>query len=211
MFYRLVWLVFYVPLRLYFRLTFIGRENVPEGAHILSGNHASYLDPALLALSGYRPVHYMAKSELFEHSAWFTWLLRQVRAFPIRRGTPDRQAIATASALLEAGRRVGIFPEGTRADVDVADGGFGAAFGGAALVALRSDVPIVPVGIAGTDKAMPRGSIWIRPARVRIVFGDPLTPQDAGDGSRRERVDALTAMLMERIADAVRAAGGEES
>jgi 1-acyl-sn-glycerol-3-phosphate acyltransferase len=205
MLYRLVWLAGYVPLRLLYRLRFVDTENLPRsGPFVVSGNHVSYLDPVLLALSTFRPISYMAKTELFEGARWFAWLLRHLRAFRVRRDRADREALVEAKRRLDAGGIVGIFPEGTRTD-----GRLGEAHGGAALVALRSGVPIVPVGIVGTGDALPRDARRVRLARVTIAFGAPMHPQDAPAGSRRERVEALTGMLMERIADALRRAGEE--
>ena len=193
-----------LPVRLAFRMRTTGRADIPRPPFILSGNHASYLDPVLLAVTIWPPVSYMAKVELFEGSRRFAWLLRRLLAFPVARGTADRGAISEASRRLEAGGVVGIFPEGTRGG-----GEGGEVFGGAAMIALRAGIPIVPVGITGTGDALPRGARRLRLSRVSVVFGEAIRAEDVSGDSRRERVDALTARLMGRIADAVRAAGGE--
>ena len=206
MFFHLVWLICYVPSRVAFRLRFLNRECLPRPPYILSGNHVSHLDPILLALLSWVPVGYMAKSELFQGPRWFAHMLRLLGAFPVKRGTANRAALSEASQRLQAGRVVGIFPEGTRAD-----GAPGVAYGGAALIALRTGSPIVPVGIAGSEQALPRGAKRIRFTRVTIALGEPLDPEDVPEGSRRERMDALTATLMERIATAVCEARGEDT
>lgn len=214
MLYRPAWLLLYIPLRLAFRLRFVHRGRLPRsGPVVVSGNHVSYLDPVLIALTSWRPISYMAKVELFEGARWFAWLLRRLNAFPVRRGEPDRTALSEATRRIERPGVVGIFPEGTRVDDSHggADAGLGEAYGGAAMVALRSAATVVPVGIFGTQEAMPRGAKGVRFRPVTIAFGEPIRPEDVPEGTRRERVDALTAMLMERIAAAVReASGGRE-
>ncbi|GAB4274665.1 MAG: lysophospholipid acyltransferase family protein [Coriobacteriia bacterium] len=200
MLYRLAWLLFNIPLRLAFRLRFVGRGRLPSrGPVVVSGNHLSYLDPILLALATWRPIHYMAKVELFEGNRAFAWLLRHVHAFPVRRGTADREALTRAQEILDAGGIVGIFPEGTRSS----DGSLGEVYGGAALVAIRSGATLVPVGIAGTEEVLPRGSRRLRFAPVVMAFGEPVTPDRALAGSRKERVASLTGMLMEELEIAV--------
>ena len=197
MLYRLVWLVMWMPLHAAYRLRFVSRGRIPEsGAYILSGNHVSYLDPVLMALHSFRPVHFMAKTELFSGSPAFAWLLRHLHAFPVVRGTPDREAILEASRLLDEGGIVGVFPEGTRGEGDLGQG-----LGGAAMISLRTGVPIVPVGVHGTDSALPKGARRARFPRVTVAFGDPLDPADYADGGRKERVAAMTATLMERISE----------
>jgi 1-acyl-sn-glycerol-3-phosphate acyltransferase len=192
-----------VPMRLLYRTRTMHKERFPrDGACIVAGNHASYVDPVLLALVRYRPIRFLAKSELFA-SPVLGWLVRGCRAFPIHRGRADREAIRLAEEILGSGGAVGIFPEGTRVG-----GELGEAFGGVALIALRADVPIVPVGLNGTDRIMPAGARVPRAPRVTIVFGEPIVPGDFPDGPRRERVRAITDTLMERISAAV-AEGGD--
>lgn len=96
-----------------FRVRCLGIENLPDGPFVLAGNHVSYLDPTLLWCCAPRPVHFMAKSELWD-TRWLAWMLDEFWVFPVNRGTADREAIGTATRLLEAGDVVAIFPEGTR-------------------------------------------------------------------------------------------------
>jgi 1-acyl-sn-glycerol-3-phosphate acyltransferase len=207
MFFRAVWILLYVPLRVAFRLHFLQRDRLPStGPVIVSGNHVSYLDPVLLALATRRPISYMAKIELFEGPPWFAWVLRHLKAFPVRRGEADRQAVSEASRRLERSALVGIFPEGTRGEGEVQEG-----LGGAAMIALRTGATIVPVGIAGTEEALPRDAKGVRFRPVTIAFGEPLHPDDVPNGGRRERMEALTGMLMVRIAEAVDEASRERS
>ena len=99
---------------LYFRLSRIGREHVPEsGPVIFAANHRSFLDPFVIATIARRPMYYVAKEELFRHrlTAWF---LNSLGAFPVRRGQGDADMLETAKAILARGDAVLMFPEGTR-------------------------------------------------------------------------------------------------
>ena len=180
-----------------FRTEVVGRENLPAtGGVILAGNHISYGDPVLLWCRSPRPVHFMAKSELW-HNDVLGWGLDHFWAFPVNRGASDRAALATASDYLKAGDPVGIFPEGTRNFEGNAQ-----AQGGAAFLAMRNEVPIVPVGITGTDRIKPPGTPWIHFPKVVISFGKAIDP--AGfEGGRKERVGAMTTEIMRRIGEEV--------
>lgn len=179
-----------------FRVRLIGAERIPtSGGAVLAGNHVSYLDPALLWCASPRPTHFMAKKGLWD-TGWLGWALDSFWAFQVERSGADRKAISTATKLLQAGELVGIFPEGTR--VRDGNGELGEAQGGAAFIAMRADVPVIPVGIVGTDKAWPAGKKFPRLVRVTMSFGEPVCP-DAFEGSRKERVAAMTAEIMRRI------------
>jgi 1-acyl-sn-glycerol-3-phosphate acyltransferase len=190
-------------LGLLFRVRLVGAERIPPGGVILAGNHISYADPVLLWCRAPRPTHFMAKSELWE-SGVFGWGLDHFWAFPIRRGEPDRAALTQAGAYLKAGEPVAIFPEGTRNFDGTAEGQAGAAF-----IAMRNSVPVVPVGIAGTDRIKPPGSRMIHFPRVVMSFGDPIDPAAYSEGGRSERVAAMTAEIMRRIGEQVERARGE--
>ena len=169
-------------------------ENIPTSGAVISGNHVSNLDPMLLWCRSPRPVRMMGKAELWDY-AFVAWALPRIWGFPVRRGEADRQAIQLATEFLKQGDIVGIFPEGTRNRE-----GEGKAHGGAAFIAMRAGVPIVPLGIAGTEGFKREGSRMIRFPRVTMSFGKPLHP-DEFEGTRRERVAAFTDELMRRISE----------
>lgn len=153
---------------LYFRLSRIGREHVPqEGPVIFAANHRSFLDPFVIATLARRPIYFVAKKELFENRLR-GWILNSLGAFPVDRGAGDAGAMETARALLERGEGVLIFPEGTR----VRPGALGAPRRGVGRLALETGAPVVPVAVIGTERIR-RG--WrIRPHKVRIRAGRPL-------------------------------------
>src|SRR5271154_7012286 len=99
---------------IYFRMQRIGMEHLPRrGPLLLASNHRSFLDPFVIGTLARRPVYYMAKRELFE-KRWQAWALNALGAFPVDRGTGDRDAMGTAREILARGDCVVVFPEGTR-------------------------------------------------------------------------------------------------
>jgi glycerol-3-phosphate dehydrogenase (NAD(P)+) len=153
----------------YFRLSRIGREHIPaEGPVILASNHRSFLDPFVIAVMARRPIYFVAKKELFINRP-VAWLLASLGAFPIDRRGSDRDAMATARAILERGDGVLIFPEGTR----IRPGALGSPKRGVGRLALETGAPVVPIAVHGTEAVRNR---WrFRPHKVRIRAGAPLT------------------------------------
>jgi 1-acyl-sn-glycerol-3-phosphate acyltransferase len=162
---------------LYFRVQRVGREHIPtKGPVLLVANHRSFSDPFLIGICLRRPLHFVAKKELFD-SRWKARILLALGAFPINRGESDESAMETARIILERGGAVGIFPEGTR----VRPGPLGQPKRGAGRLALETGAPIVPVAIRGTEDIR-RG--WrIRPRKVRVRCGRLLTFPRPLDGA----------------------------
>lgn len=187
MIYRIFWTVLQAYIRIFFKFRIVGVENVPKnGAAILCANHMSANDPISVAVPIYRPVHYMAKKELFKNKL-FTWLLGQINAFPVDRSKNDMKAIKTALKCLKDGELMGIFAQGTR----VGEGDAAAAKGGVALLAAKSGAPVIPVHITGQYK--------FRKA-VTVIYGKPITlEQYAGQRLTTEVLGEIADNIMEQV------------
>lgn len=179
-----------------FRLHVVGGEFIPRtGPAILAANHVSFIDPVIIAVAVPRPLHFMAKEELFRFRL-FAWLLRQCRVFPVSRHRIDLQAVKRAIFLLEQGEIVVIFPEGTRGDgvtLRPAKPGIG-------LIAARTGVPVIPALHQGTERALPRGAWLLRPHRISVKFGAPLRYAEVRADGRQQQVAAFSQAIMGRIA-----------
>ena len=154
----------------------IGRENLPaEGPFILAPVHRSYLDWLIVARVTRRRMRYIAKAELWK-SKPVGQLLEALGAFPVNRSGADREALERCRTVLAGGEPLVMFPEGTRrSGQEVTDLREGVAY-----LAMRAGVPVVPVGIGGSERAMPRGSVIPRPHRVTVVVGRPVYQPVAG-------------------------------
>jgi 1-acyl-sn-glycerol-3-phosphate acyltransferase len=189
-------------MRLYFRIRRRGWQHVPAtGPVLLVANHASVLDPPLIAGMTPRPVAFMAKAELFSVPV-LAGLIRRLYAHPVRREGSDPAALRLALRLLERGQVLLVFPEGTRGD----EGQLRPAKPGAGMLAVLSGAPVVPVYIQGTGRAWPRGRAFPRPGRVAVWFGPPLKFGSEA-GSRKESYDAASREMMAAIARLKDAAG----
>lgn len=166
-----------VPIiRIYHRLTTYGRNNIEPNQHyVVVGNHISHLDPIYIAALYPKPLHYMAKKELFDQKV-LKWLLEHVGAFPVNRDTADLGAIKKALRLLKDKESMGIFPEGGRAEKWDEQ----ALKQGAAFLSIRSQTPVLPVAIFGTKEAKPKGKSFVRPAKVRLLYGKPIPVPEEG-------------------------------
>lgn len=149
-----------------FRMKIVGRENVPQDEnYIIMGNHQNMLDALTLAMvNPKREIHYMGKKELFNNK-FLAWIFTQVHAFPVDRGGADIAAMRTALKVIKNGDTLGIFPEGTRSKT----GEMLPLLGGAALLALKSGVKVVPVYIHGNYRPF---------RRMRVIVGKPLEIDD---------------------------------
>jgi len=191
--------------RLVFRVRIEGREHVPRrGGAVLAANHQSFCDSLFLPLAVRRRVTYLAKAEYFDkkRTAWF---FRAVGQIPIHRtgGDASARALATAREVIEQGNLIALYPEGTRST----DGNVHRGRTGVARLAMECDVPVVPVGIQGTERIQPRGSRWFRPFLPVVVrFGPPMHFDSAGlvdaetGRTSSERLRGFTDELMAEIA-----------
>lgn len=142
---------------------------------VLAANHRSSVDPFFVQLAARRRVHWMVAKEYCQHFA-FGPLLRALQVIPTNRSGLDTAATKTALRITQAGRLVGMFPEGR---INKSAAPLLPLRGGAALVACRSQVPLIPLWIEGSPQGKEIWSPLLMPARVRITFGQPIWPQAA--------------------------------
>ncbi len=162
-----------------------GAENIPgSDGVVLVANHVSYWDPVVVICAFKRKVYFMAKAELFKIPV-VGYVVGISGAFPVRRDRTDRNAIRTALRLLEEGEVVGVFPEGTRSH----SGEMLKPHLGAAMLALKSGAPVLPVAVSGT-----RG-FW---GKIRVRVGRPIPVESFKTGSRGD-LESLSDLAMSRI------------
>lgn len=214
--YRVVRGAIQVIIRIYWRVSFSGLDNVPAvGSYVLAPVHRSFIDFALVSGVTRRRLRYMGKEELWKNKLLGRFI-SALGAFPVRRGAADREALRRCLDVVASGEPLVLFPEGTRrsgpAVTDLHEG--------AAYVAVRAGVPIVPVGIGGSERALQKGKRLPRPVKVRVVVGPAIQPAPAsapGGGSNggrvtpRRAVHAVTEQLqaeIQRLFDEAQKAAG---
>ncbi|OIJ16292.1 1-acyl-sn-glycerol-3-phosphate acyltransferase [Anaerobacillus arseniciselenatis] len=172
-----------------YKVEVIGKENIPSDKGVLlCCNHIHLLDPPLLGSYLERPIHYMAKAELFKIPV-LNYLIKKFHAFPVRRGMSDKQALREGIKVLKDNNVLGIFPEGTRSKT----GELGKGLAGVGFFALKTDALVVPSAIIGPYK--PFGT-------VKVVYGKPLDFK----ALREEKVSSETATnyIMDAIGDLIK-------
>ena len=210
--YRVLWSMILGLCKVLFRLRVEGKENFPPGPFILSPVHRSFIDTPIAGMATSRRLRFMGKESLWENKPLGA-LLSVLGGFPVERGTADRTALRAATDVLSLGEPLVMFPEGTRRSgdrirrEDMLDG--------PAFVAARAGVPIVPVGLGGTVRALPVGSVIPRPRRVVVVVGDPIPPPSRVSGRLpRRAVSEHTDRLFDELGDLyveARVLAGQES
>ncbi len=195
-FYYVTKLIVRILLLLFTRWQVLGKENIPnQGPLLVASNHVNLADPPLVGISLGRKAVFMAKEELFR-SKFSSYFISGFGAFPVHRGQLDREALRQADKVLAEGLALVMFPEGRRSRNTQLQ----PAFPGAALVALRSGVPILPVGITGTGRI--KGFAWLlhRP-RLIVNFGRPFNLLPADGKLTKTRLTEQANLIMERIAE----------
>lgn len=193
--YKVVHAVFAGPIRLFHRIRVKGRENEPrrgDGSYLVICNHLTWRDPIFLCASlRQQQPHFMAKKELFRIPV-FNWMIRALGAYPVNRGGADVGAIRHTIRMLEDGKAVGMFPQGHRNNgVDPRTTKIHA---GAAMIALRAGVPILPVFIRVPDNRMRAF------CRKEVIIGKPITPEETHyDPEAPGEYDRIMRMAFERV------------
>lgn len=194
--------LFQVSFAVLFRYRARGLHHVPtNGPALLLVNHQSMLDPILLGLPLERPVSMVARKNLYAIPV-LGWVLRQLYGLEIDRDSPGTGVIREMVRRLEHGFLVAIFPEGTRSSGTV----LGPVKPGFVSILRRADVPVIPVGIAGADRALPRGAWYVRPVRIRVSFGPRMSADVLKALSARGRETELLDVVRAAIQTEVNAA-----
>ena len=185
MFYKIIYWLIYGLAKLVYWFKFVGLENIPQGAAIICGNHTANVDAvlAILSLGSTKQHAAMAKEELFKIPG-FSWLIRQLGAYPVARGNNDIAAVKFSLKALKDGLKLIIFPEGTR----VRPGQVVEPKAGAAMLAVKTGAPLVPMHITPGSKFF----------GATVVVGEPFYPQVEGRATA-EDYQRITAELMARI------------
>jgi 1-acyl-sn-glycerol-3-phosphate acyltransferase len=169
--------------RAWFRVEIKGRDHVPSsGPYVIAPVHRSIVDTLLAGCLTRRRIRFMGKDSLWKYR-WAGSFFSSLGAFPVHRGTPDREALRRCEEALRGGEPVVLFPEGTRQSGPTVQ----PLFEGAAFVAARAGVPILPVGIGGSEWAMTKGKKRIRPVKVAMVVGTPIPAPARPPGARVPR------------------------
>jgi len=196
MFYYVVratcWLIF----KIFWKIDVVGIENVPkEGGLILASNHVSYLDPIVLAISMKRKICFIAKKEAF-NNIFGSIILTHLNAFPVDRGKIDIRSLKKSLDILQEKKVLGIFPEGTRS----LNGELQELKLGIIKIAMKTEVPILPVGIIGTHKIYSHGKVFptLFKYSITVCYG-PLQYFDKGKiGDKIYQKEALN-ILSQKI------------
>ena len=183
-FYAFAKSVVYTIFKPWYRIEAIGVENFPkEGGVLLCANHIHNFDPIVVGIMAPRPVHYMAKEEIFRVPV-LGGIVKKCNAFPVKRGFSDREALRTGLKILKEGNVFGLFPEGTRSK----NGELGKGLSGAGFFALRTEANVVPCAVIGPYKSF---------KRLKVVYGKPI----ALDEMRKAKASAedVTELIMSEI------------
>jgi 1-acyl-sn-glycerol-3-phosphate acyltransferase len=180
------------------------RERIPkEGPLLVCPVHMSFLDPPVVGCMFPRMLWFMAKSELFK--GLMGKVIRTTGAFPVHRGEMDSSAVRQAIDLLKQGDALLVFPEGTRNDGKT----LRPIQSGVAMLAKRSDAQILPVGISGTERMLPKGASKPKRTKVVLSFGEPFRFSDLEAAGGRKGREAFAEELQTRLVSACGEAGIE--
>jgi 1-acyl-sn-glycerol-3-phosphate acyltransferase len=191
--------------RVWCRMTVAGREHIPaDGPFLLAPVHRSILDTPISSGVTGRRMRFMGADKYWKNRH-FGRLLSALGGFPVTRGSADREALMRCIDVLNGGEPLVLFPEGERKAGPVVQ----PLFDGATYIAVKAGVPIIPVAIAGSERAMPKGAKFIFPRKVHVIVGAPIQAPTGQTGkAQRVAVRELSAVLhreLQRLLDAANA------
>ena len=195
-FYQVIRVLVVSICRSYCRMSVSGQANIPQtGPFILAPVHRSYIDTPIASGCTRRRMRFMGKDTMWNHQP-LNWMLSALGAFPVTRGSADREAIVRAIQVLKSGEPLVLFPEGERKSGPTVQ----PLMDGAAYVACKAGVPIIPVGIGGSERVMGKGAKFIYPRKLAVIIGEPIPVPAAIDGRMpRSAVKEVTAQLHEQL------------
>ena len=177
------------------RVKIDGQENLPRGgAYVIAPVHRSYVDTPIIACISRRRIRFMGKEEVWKYGP-IGWFVSSMGAFPVSRGNADREAMKRCVTVLDNGEPLVLFPEGERKDGPLIQ----PLFDGAVFIAARAGVPIIPIGIGGSARVMPRHAKMIHPQKVHVVIGEPIHTEvgESGRASRQTVKDTTEQLSIE--------------
>ena len=180
----------------YCRMRIHGRENIPKsGAFVLAPVHRSYIDTPIASACTRRRLRFMGKDSLWKKRS-IGWTLSALGAFPVTRGSADRQAVTRGIGVLQSGEPLVLFPEGERKSGPIVE----PLMDGAAYIACKAGVPIIPVGIGGSERAMGKGAKFMWPHKVVVIIGEPIAAPESVNGRMpRSAVKDVSTLLHSRL------------
>jgi len=195
-FYQLIRFLVVSICRTYCRMTVSGQENIPQtGPFVLAPVHRSYIDTPIASGCTRRRMRFMGKDSMWKRQP-LNWMLSALGAFPVTRGSADREAIMRAIQVLKSGEPLVLFPEGERKSGPVVQ----PLMDGAAYVACKAGVSIIPVGIGGSERVMGKGAKFIYPRKLVVIIGKPIPVPASVDGRMpRSAVKEVTTQLHEQL------------
>ena len=186
---------FKIVLYLFAKLTISGQERVPQvGPIIVASNHLSIIDPAIIAQAIPGRVRFLAKNSLFKNLV-VRKFLTAYGAHAISRSGHDTNVIRWSIEMLGNHEIVGVFPEGTRHH-----NGMHMGLNGCALLALQTGVPVIPVGITGTEHLDNLWRLFFPTGKIHIAIGEPFLPGNLNSSPTKGELESTTSMIMHRIA-----------
>ncbi len=199
--YYVYWIVRAIVLflfKIWFRVQAVHPERIPRaGGCLIASNHASYLDPPLVGTTvKKRVVHFMARDTLFRFPL-MRWFYENIGTISIDRTRGDLSALKRAIQVMKAGHVVCLFPEGTR----TLDGRLQEPKAGVGFLIAKAGVPVIPVYIQGSYQAYPKGASWMKPVKIRVIYGEPVNPAELlGPDPKKPDYEQIGREIMKRIA-----------
>ncbi len=173
--YHFMQAAFYLPIKIIYPAKFYGRKNMPKGRAVITSNHTSNLDPIQFVINTYEKKYFIAKKELFEKAS-SKWLVKAMDCIKVDRSSADLTAIKRSLEVLKKDKKLVIYPEGTRSKEE--DSGLGEVKNGAAMLAIKSRSPIVPVWIYNKPKVFKMTKVMIgKPYELDQFYGQKLTEE----------------------------------